>query len=148
MVLQCILAGLLGAGFYFRAAIKKVVWRLLGRKPEPELDVLSSILRVFNDQFGNIEWEDADRIREVIAREIPAKVSSDRAYQNAMENSDKAAARLEHDRALRDVVIGMLSDHTELFKQFSDNDSFKKWLSDTVFLLTYAKPGPVGESAV
>jgi type I restriction enzyme R subunit len=108
-----------------------------GRKPEPELDRLSSIIKAFNDQFGNIDWTDADRIRKVIAEEIPGKVKTDKAYQNAMKNSDKAAARLEHDRALQKVVIGMLSDHTELFKQFSDNPGFKKWLADTIFSVTY-----------
>ena len=108
-----------------------------GRKPEPELDRLSNIIRAFNDQFGNIDWKDADRIRQVIAEEIPGKVAADKAYQNAMKNSDKAAARLEHDRALQKVVIGMLADHTELFKQFSDNPSFKKWLADTIFGATY-----------
>jgi hypothetical protein len=41
------------------------------------------------------------------------------------------------DRALQKVVIGMLADHTELFKQFSDNPSFKKWLGDTIFGVTY-----------
>ena len=108
-----------------------------GRKPEPELDRLSNIIKAFNDQFGNIDWKDADRIRQVIAEEIPGKVAADKAYQNAMKNSDKAAARLEHDRALQKVVIGMLADHTELFKQFSDNPGFKKWLADTIFGLTY-----------
>ena len=49
----------------------------------------------------------------------------------------EAAARLEHDRALQNVVIGMLKDHTELFKQFQDNPSFKKWLADTIFGATY-----------
>lgn len=73
----------------------------------------------------------------MIAEELPGKVAADKAYQNAMENSDKAAARLEHDRALQKVVISMLSDHTELFKQFSNNPSFKKWLSDTIFGVTY-----------
>ena len=29
----------------------------------------------------------------------------------------------------------------ELFKQFQDNPSFKKWLSDLVFNLTYNKDG-------
>jgi type I restriction enzyme R subunit len=108
-----------------------------GRKPEPELDRLSNIIKAFNDQFGNIEWKDADRIRQIIAEEIPAKVAADTAYQNAIKNSDKAAARLEHDRVLEKVVISMLADHTELFKQFSDNASFKKWLADTIFSLTY-----------
>jgi len=108
-----------------------------GRVSEPELERLSTIIKAFNDQFGNVEWKDADRIRQVIGEEIPSKVGADKAYQNAMKNSDKAAARLEHDRALQKVVISMLADHTELFKQFSDNPSFRKWLADTIFSLTY-----------
>jgi type I restriction enzyme, R subunit len=60
-------------------------------------------------------------------------VDADEAYQNARRNSDKAAARLEHDRALRDALVGMLKDHTELFKPFAENPSFKQWLSDTFF---------------
>jgi type I restriction enzyme, R subunit len=31
----------------------------------------------------------------------------------------------------------VLKDDTELFKQFSDNESFRRWLSDTVFAVTY-----------
>ncbi len=108
-----------------------------GRKPEPDLDRLSNIIKAFNDQFGNIAWKDADRIRKVITEELPGKVAADKAYQNARKNSDKAAARLEHDRALEKAVIGMLADHTELFKQFSDNPSFRKWLADTIFGVTY-----------
>ncbi len=34
-----------------------------------------------------------------------------------------------------------LADHTELFKQFSDNPGFKKWLSDTIFGVTYEEAG-------
>lgn len=108
-----------------------------GYKSEPEMDALSNIIRTFNDRFGNIDWEDEDRIRKVITEEIPARVKADQAYKNAMKNSSKSAARLEHDRALEKVVIEMLSDHTELFKQFSDNPDFKKWLADTIFGVTY-----------
>ena len=107
------------------------------RKPEPEIDRLSNILRMFNELFGNIEWKDADKIGRVIAEELPAKVSADRAYRNAMENSDRQNARIEHDKALEQAVIELLSDHAELFKQFSDNDSFRKWLSETIFQATY-----------
>jgi len=108
-----------------------------GRKPEPELDVLSNILKSFNDQFGNIEWKDADKIRRVISEEIPGKVRADKAYQNAKKQSDKQNARIEHDRALKRVMNELLADHTELFKQFSDNPSFRKWLGDTIFNLTF-----------
>jgi type I restriction enzyme R subunit len=68
-----------------------------GRKSEPELDQLSNILKTFNDQFGNIDWKDGDKIRKVIAEEIPAKVAADVAYENAMKNNDKKTARIEHD---------------------------------------------------
>jgi type I restriction enzyme R subunit len=112
-----------------------------GRKPEPELDLLSNILKMFNQLFGNIDWKDADKIGKVIAEELPTKVAADKAYQNAMKNSDKQNARIEHDKALERAVIELLSDHTELFKQFSDNPSFKKWLSETIFTATYANDG-------
>jgi type I restriction enzyme, R subunit len=111
-----------------------------GGVPEPELDRLSNILKVFNEQFGNVDWKDADKIRQVIAEEIPAKVAADRAYQHAMQNSDRQNARIEHDRALQRVIIELLTDHTELFKQFSDNPGFKKWLTDTIFATTYQAP--------
>jgi type I restriction enzyme, R subunit len=34
-------------------------------------------------------------------------------------------------------MTALMNDETELFKQFVDNDSFRTWLSDTVFRLTY-----------
>ena len=102
----------------------------------------ANIVRTFNDQFGNIDWKDEDQIDKVIAEEIPAKVAADKAYQNAMKNSDKQNARIEHDKALQRVMVELITDHTELFKQFSDNPGFKKWLSDTVFQATYQQVTP------
>jgi len=29
---------------------------------------------------------------------------------------------------------------TELFKQYSDNPAFKKWLAETIFSVTYTPP--------
>jgi len=111
-----------------------------GHMPEPELDRLSNILHSFNEQFGNIDWKDGDKIRNVISRDIPTKVSADKAYQNAMKNSDKQNARIEHDSALKRVILELLYDHNELYKQFSDNPAFKKWLAETNFDATYTPP--------
>lgn len=105
----------------------------------PELDRLSNILQTFNDQFGNIEWSDADRVHKLITEEIPRKVAQDEAYQNAQKNNDPANARVEHDQALGRVMMAVLKDDTELFKQFSDNDGFRRWLSDAIFQATYGK---------
>jgi len=112
-----------------------------GRKPE--LDTLSNILKAFNDQFGNISWTDADRVHKLITEDIPNRVRADEAYRNARENSDKQNARIEHDKALSRVMTAVLKDDTELFKQFMDNESFRRWMTDTVFGLTYDQPsGP------
>jgi type I restriction enzyme, R subunit len=106
----------------------------------PELDRLSNIVKTFNEQFGNIAWADADRIGRMIAEEIPAKVAADQAYRNAQANSDRQNARIEHDKALGRVMNGFLKDDTELFRQFSDNESFRKYVLETVFALTYRPP--------
>jgi type I restriction enzyme R subunit len=108
-----------------------------GRKPEPELDRLSNIIKAFNDQFGNIAWSDADRVHQLITQEIPNRVAADTAYQNAKANSDKQNARIEHDKALQRVMTSILNDDTELFKQFMDNEAFRRWMADTVFGITY-----------
>ncbi|MBF0232595.1 MAG: type I restriction endonuclease subunit R [Desulfamplus sp.] len=118
-----------------------------GRKPEPELDQLTNIIKAFNDQFGNIAWKDGDKISKVISEEIPGKVAADAAYQNAMKNNDKKTARIEHDAALQRVMVDLLADHTELFKQFCDNPSFKKWLGDTIFGVTYQSAGETEKGA-
>ncbi len=86
---------------------------------------------------NNIDWKDADKIRKVISEEIPAKVAADKAYQNAIKNSDKQNARIEHERALQRVILSLLKVHTELYAQFSDNPSFKKWLEEKDFSVTY-----------
>jgi len=38
-------------------------------------------------------------------------------------------------------MSGILTGHTEPFKQFSDNPSFKKWLADLTFGRAYQAPG-------
>jgi type I restriction enzyme R subunit len=111
-----------------------------GGASEPEIDRLSNIIQAFNDQFGNIEWQDSDRVRKLITEDIPERVAADPAYRNAKQNSDKQNARIEHDKALARVIIGLMKDDTELFKQYSDNTTFKRWLADMVFDRTYNQP--------
>lgn len=107
-----------------------------GRKPEPEMDRLSNIVKQFNDQFGGL-FLDSKAVEIRIAEVIPPKVLADQAYQNARQNSDPQNARIEHDKALNRVITAMFKDDAQLFKQFQDNDSFRGWLTQTVFDMTY-----------
>ena len=108
-----------------------------GHVPEPELDRLSNILDAFNDLFGDIDWDDTDRVRQLITETIPSRVAADTAFKNARQNSDRENARIEHDKALLRVMTSVMKDDTELFKQFMDNQGFKQWLSATSFELAY-----------
>lgn len=107
-----------------------------GRKPEPVIDKLSNIIKAFNDQFGGL-FADPKRMEKRITDEIPKKVSADQAYQNAKLHSDRQNARIEHDNALKRVITALFTDDAQLFKQFQDNESFRRWLTDTIFRITY-----------
>lgn len=111
----------------------------VGHIIDPEMDLLSVILNDFNDMFGNIEWKEPDNVRKQIIA-IPDLVAKDELYQNAMRNSDRQNARMESERALQQVIFSVMADNMELFKQFQDNPSFRKWLSDMVFNMTYTPP--------
>jgi type I restriction enzyme R subunit len=105
-----------------------------GHKPEAELDRLSNILRTFNEQFGTL-FTDADRIIKRIHEDIAPKVGADAAYLNAKNNTPDAA-KIELDAALMRVINPLLRDDTEFYKQFVQNESFKRFVTETVRGLT------------
>ena len=107
------------------AEIAPVPTGKVGHIVEPEMDPLSHIISEFNDMFGNIQWNDADNVQRQLLQ-IPAMVSHDEKYRNAMKNSDEQEARTESERALQQVIFSIMADNMELFKQFQDNPSFKK----------------------
>ena len=105
-----------------------------GHKPQPELDRLSNILKAFNEHFGTL-FTDADRVARRIKEDIAPKVAADPAYQNAKKNTPNAA-RIEHDKALAKVMLTLLKDDTQVYKQFVENESFKRFVTDMVYALT------------
>jgi type I restriction enzyme R subunit len=105
-----------------------------GRKSEPELDRLSNILKAFNDNFGTL-FTDADRVAKRIREDIAPKVAADTAYRNAKENTPHTA-RMAHDQALGKVMQLLLKDDTQVYKQFVENESFRRFVGDMVYALT------------
>ena len=39
-------------------------------------------------------------------------------------------------------MMSVLNDDMQLYKEFADNESFKRWMTETVFRLTYEQPTP------
>jgi type I restriction enzyme R subunit len=116
------------------AEIEPVPTEAAGRKSEPELDRLSNILKTFNEQFGTL-FADTDRVAKRIRDDIAPKVAADTAYQNAKENTPHTA-RMAHDQALGKVMQHLLKDDTQVYKQFVENESFRRFVGDMVYQLT------------
>lgn len=116
------------------AEIKPMPTEAGGCKAEPELDRLSNILRAFNEQFGTL-FDDTDRIARRIRDDIAPRVAADADYRNARENTPHTA-RLAHDQALGKVMHLLLRDDTQVYKQFVENDSFRRFVGDMVYALT------------
>jgi type I restriction enzyme, R subunit len=105
-----------------------------GRRAELEMDRLGNILKTFNEQFGTL-FKDADRVVNRIRHDIARKVAADVAYKNAKENTPHTA-RMAHDQALSKVMQTLLKEDAQVYKQFVENESFKRFLSDMVYDIT------------
>jgi type I restriction enzyme R subunit len=116
------------------AEIEPVPTEAGGRKSEPELDRLSNILKTFNEQFSTL-FTDTDRVAKRIRDDIAPQVAADAAYRNAKENTPHTA-RMAHDQALSKVMQHLLKDDTQVYKQFVENESFKRFVGDMVYALT------------
>lgn len=116
------------------AEIGPVPMERSGGKREPELDRLSNILRAFNENFGTL-FTDSDRVVRRIRDDIAPKVAADPSYQNAKENTPHTA-RIAHDQALDLVMQSLLKDDTQIYKQFVENESFKRFVREMVYALT------------
>lgn len=115
-------------------------------RPEPKIDPLTVIIETFNQRFGNIDWTDADNVREQIRR-LPEMVMRDERFRNARANADETNARLESDRALSDAIAATMKDGLELFKQFADNEDFRRFLQESIFRANYPAPLPATQGA-
>jgi len=88
--------------------------------------------------YGGVGWSSGNYRH--YGREYCVDLVQLAAFRNARQNSDRENARIEHDRALQRVMTSIMRDDTELFRQFMDNEGFKRWLTDTVFELTSEQP--------
>ena len=67
-----------------------------------------------------------------IRNDVAPKVAADKAFRNARQNTPDTA-RLEYDRALARAMLDLVKDDTEVYKQFVQNESFKRTVADMVY---------------
>jgi type I restriction enzyme, R subunit len=104
-----------------------------GAKPDPKMEKLSNILKQFNENFGTL-FEEGDRIIRKMRDDIAQRAAADPTYRNAKANTPHTA-RLAHDQAVGKAMLTEVKDDTALYKQFVENESFKRFILDYVYLL-------------
>lgn len=115
------------------AEIEPVPAGAAGGAPEAAFDQLSNVVREFNERFGATDFRDQDRVTRFLFEELPGKIRANGRVRNALRNSDVQNARIEHDRALDDELLGSLADHTDLYALYNTDRAFKAWLQERLF---------------
>jgi type I restriction enzyme, R subunit len=104
-----------------------------GGKPEPELDTLENILSAFNQRFGDIEWFDKDKVRQILTKQLPDEMKANREIMDAIEHSDKQNAKISSDKKLEELMQQYLFSQTEIFKKFTTDVDFQRRYKEYMF---------------
>lgn len=103
-----------------------------GGKPQPEMDALSSIVKDFNDTYGNIEWKNRDEVQRQI-EELPSRIANSVDFVNAVRNGDKQVAQITFNDDIINIVAGMLEEKTEFVQTYFANPDFQNFVNARVF---------------
>lgn len=104
---------------------------------EPELELLSNIVKAFNDRFGT-QFTNEDKVRKMAA-ELMQDVKEDKA---AMENltatlyrNDFQNAKISFTDILGEKMQSHVDNNFEVYKEWIDNPEFKAFLAGQMFRL-------------
>ena len=103
-----------------------------GGKPQPEMDALSSIVKDFNDTYGNIEWKNRDEVQRQI-EELPSRIATSVDFANAVRNGDKQVAQITFNDDIINIVAAMLEEKTEFVQTYFANPDFQNFVNARVF---------------
>ena len=104
-----------------------------GQQHDPEFDSLENIIEAFNQRFGDIEWEDSDKVRKILTEDIPKELKANSDTMQTIQSSDPQNAKIASDRKLAEFMQALLFTHTEIFKKFTDDSDFKRQYEDFIF---------------
>ena len=113
-----------------------------GDKPQPEMDALSSIVKDFNDIYGNIEWKNRDEVLRQI-EELPARITPSVDLVNAVRNGDRLVAQITFNDDIINIVAGMLEEKTEFVQTYFANQNFQNFANARVFQAAINQQTPI-----
>ncbi len=104
-----------------------------GQQRDLDFDSLENIIEAFNERFGDIEWEDNDKVRKILTEDIPNDLKANSDTMQTIQNSDPQNAKIASDRKLTEFMEALLFTHTEIFRKFTGDSDFKRQYEDFIF---------------
>ena len=101
-------------------------------KPVPEMEALSTIVKDFNELFGNIDWKNRDEVQRQI-NELPARIASSVDFANAVKNGDSQVAQITFNDDMIAIVAAMLEVKTEFVQIYFGNKDFQNFVNARVY---------------
>lgn len=101
-------------------------------KPVPEMEALSTIVKDFNELFGNIDWKNRDEVQRQI-NELPARIAGSVDFANAVKNGDSQVAQITFNDDMIAIVAAMLEEKTEFVQTYFGNKDFQDFVNARVY---------------
>ncbi len=114
------------------AEVKPVPVGQGGGKPQPEMEALSTIVKDFNDLFGNIDWKNRDEVQRQI-NELPKRIAGSTDFVNAVKNGDSQVAQITFYDDMITIVAAMLEEKTEFVQTYFSNSDFQNFVNARVY---------------
>lgn len=111
-----------------------------GMLSEKQFDTLENIVNTFNQRFGGGFSETEV---DILTQQIPEMVLREQENLKFIYNSDKTNAKISSDELLRRIMSDLMFTQTDLFKKFSNNETFQKKYQDFMFDLLWSARGAV-----
>jgi type I restriction enzyme R subunit len=113
--------------------VKGIPVEVGGGQSEPELDTLENILGAFNQRFGDIDWTDKDKVKQILTEQLPAEMKANKEIMDAIQHSDKQNAKISSDKKLEEMMQQYLFSQTEIFKKFTTDKDFQRRYKEFIF---------------
>ncbi len=101
-------------------------------KSQPEMEALSTIVKDFNDLFGNIDWKNRDEVQRQI-NELPKRIAGSSDFVNAVKNGDSQVAQITFNDDMVAIVAAMLEEKTEFVQTYFNNPDFQNFVNARVY---------------
>lgn len=97
-----------------------------------ELQELSEIIKEFNEKYGNVEWNEGDKIVRTL-QNIKEDVLKDEKFVKSSKHSDRQNLRIEFEALLQEKMQEIIDVNFDFYKHFTDDATLKRRITQKMF---------------